>query len=366
MDLLDVEPAEAAEAVVRRPQRLGVGRELGHHLERGVEPRAHGVGQLGERLGSAVVDREVLGQVLVDLPQRLAQAGRLGGEVTAGLVGVQVGLDEQVAGAGQRQVPAVAGGAQELLEHRELHGRAGLLLGLGIGLPVDPVQPAVERCDVVGPGVGQHLVHPDVRVHPGRDLAEHLHQAVLAERDRGVRLLTGEQRGVRGEVEVVPGQPVEPQPAVVVAEVAARLARRPVERAQPAVHGVAVVEGVVRVHPAVAGLVPPPDEGVVEPGLRVGVEGHRHLVELAAARPVAVDDLDQLDHDAGAGGLLVARNLADPAYRRDLEGAALAAEPPSALQVAHEHVRLDVGDSSVRGHSNIPSSLVSGAVRRNQ
>ena len=57
---------------------------------------------------------------LVHLAQRLAEPGRLAGEVAAGVLGVQLGVREQRADAGQRQVPAVAGGAQELLQHREL------------------------------------------------------------------------------------------------------------------------------------------------------------------------------------------------------------------------------------------------------
>ena len=56
---------------------------------------------------------------------RQAEPVGLAGEVAADLVGVQVGLGEQVADAGQREVPAVAGGAQELLEHRQLYGLVG-------------------------------------------------------------------------------------------------------------------------------------------------------------------------------------------------------------------------------------------------
>ena len=66
---------------------------------------------------------EGLAEHLVDLAHGGAEPVGLAGEVAAHLVGVQVGLGEEVAGAGQGQVPAVAGGAQELLEHRQGAGR---------------------------------------------------------------------------------------------------------------------------------------------------------------------------------------------------------------------------------------------------
>ena len=81
------------------------------------QPSAHHGGRRGtvERLGP-----ELLAEHLVDLAHRDPEAVGLAGEVAADLVGVQVGLREQVAGTGQGQLPAVAGGAQELLQHREL------------------------------------------------------------------------------------------------------------------------------------------------------------------------------------------------------------------------------------------------------
>ena len=71
-------------------------------------------------LGAPRLGGELLGQHVVHLRGGQAEPLGLAGEVAADLVGVQVGLGEQVAHAGQREVPAVAGGAQELLEHREL------------------------------------------------------------------------------------------------------------------------------------------------------------------------------------------------------------------------------------------------------
>ena len=72
-----------------------------------------------------------------------AEPGRLPGEVAAHLVGVQVGLGEEVADAGEGELPAVAGGAEELLEHRELERPPS-----AVDVVLD-LQPAVERRDVL-------------------------------------------------------------------------------------------------------------------------------------------------------------------------------------------------------------------------
>ncbi len=56
------------------------------------------------------------------------------------------------------------------------------------------------------------------------------------------------------------------------------------EAPQPGAHRHAVVQRVVGVHPAVLGVLPPADEGVVEPVLGLGVVDQRHLVELAVVR----------------------------------------------------------------------------------
>ena len=120
MHLLHLDAGDVGDGGEPRAQALGVRRQVGHHVERGVEPGGHRGRQLGLLLGGADVGGEVGGEGLVHLGQRLAQPGGLGGEVAADLVGVEVGLGEQVAHAGQRGVPAVGGGAQELLEHRQL------------------------------------------------------------------------------------------------------------------------------------------------------------------------------------------------------------------------------------------------------
>ena len=158
---------------------------------------------------------ELLAQESVHLADRDPEPVGLAGEVATDLVGVQVGLGEQVAGAGQRELPAVAGGAQELLQHGQLDRRV-----LGVGRR--ELHPAVELGDAAGAAAAECLVDLDVGVHSRRDPPEDLHQRVLAEGQRGVALLAAEQRGVGGEVQVVLAGAVEGEPGV--GDVGARLA----------------------------------------------------------------------------------------------------------------------------------------------
>ena len=199
---------EAVEA--RRPSSktarsaVGVRRELGYDGERGVEPVVIARRARPRRRGRPRLGREVLAQerrAPRAAPRRAGSPRRRSRRRPR--AACRSALGEQVADAGQRQVPAVAGRAQELLEHRELQR-----LRRRRRRVVD-LQPAVERGDVLGPGPGQHLVDRDVGVDARGDLAEHLHQRVLAEGHRGVGLLAGEQRRVRLQVELVAGQPVE-------------------------------------------------------------------------------------------------------------------------------------------------------------
>jgi hypothetical protein len=188
-------------------------------------------------------------------------------------------------------------------------------------------------------------VHRDVGVDAGRHLAEHLQQRVVAEGQRGVGLLPGEQRRVRLGVEVVPGQPVPLERAA---------GGGLVERGQPARHRLAVVRGVVHVHvTAELGLLPPADEGVVETVLALGVEGQRQLVELAGA-VVVVDEGDDVDRRFGGRAGLHPPQAPDVG---DVERPSLAAEPARAL---------DEGLQGVEGsgHGALPSSV--GRANRNQ
>ncbi len=86
-----------------------------------------------------------LAQGGVHLGRGLARAGTpRPGEVAADLVGVQVALGEQVAHAGQRQLPAVGGRAQELLQHRQAARACSPVVGRPTSL-----DPAEQRGDVV-------------------------------------------------------------------------------------------------------------------------------------------------------------------------------------------------------------------------
>ena len=336
VDLLHLDGVELAQPGERLAQPALVGRQVGYDVERGDEPALHRPGQLAQGVGLAPLDREVLGQVGVHLGQRDAEPRGLAGEVAADLVGVQVGLGEQVAHAGQRQVPAVARGAEELLEHRELDGRVGVV--------VDEVEPPVERGDVRRPGLGEDLVDRDVGVDPRGHLAEDLHQRVLAERDRRVGLLAGEERRVGLDVEVVARQPVEH-------EVAAHVGRRrrrdavPGERRQPQGHRLAVVQRVVDVRVPELVVVPLADERVGDPLLRLGVERQRQLVEVGG--PVVVRHLGELDRDAQAVGGV--GQLADAAHARQRPVAPLAAEPAGLADPAGQVVVHDPSTPAVVG-----------------
>ena len=121
----------------------------------------------------------MLGQCRVHRCDRLTQPVRLTGEVAAHLVGVQVALGEQVAGAGRGHVPALGGVGRELGDHAE---RAGLTRPRRLE---EPQQPRHVR--VAGPG--QHPVELDVGIDPRGDAAEHLEDGFLLEHHTGVALL---------------------------------------------------------------------------------------------------------------------------------------------------------------------------------
>ena len=75
-------------------------RQVRHHGDGRGEASAHHLGGVGAVEGLLP---ELVAQHLVHLADRDSEAVRLPGEVAAHLVGVQVGLREQVAGAGERE-----------------------------------------------------------------------------------------------------------------------------------------------------------------------------------------------------------------------------------------------------------------------
>ena len=181
---------------------------------------------------------------------------------------------------------------------------------------------------MVGACAREHLVDRHVGIDPWGDLAEDLHQRVLAEGDRGVRLLSGEQRGVCIGVELVARHPVEGQ--VVSGHLAVGGGGKGLE---PQRHRVPVVERVVGVARA-AVAVDDLDQGMGEPVLWSGVDGERDLVELGLAG--GIRDLGQVDHDRELGRR--SRHGADAAQRAELPLAALAAEPAGAVDVVLQPV----------------------------
>ena len=355
MDALDRSRLDRADGREKGTQVGGVLGQRGYDLDGGVEPRGHGGSQPGVVGHRALSGREVLGQQRVDRADRLTQPLRLAGEVAADLVGEEVGLGEQVAHAGQRELPPVAGGAEELLQHRELQDGAGR-----VRVALDPAQ---QRGDVLRAGPRQHVVDLDVGVGPRRDPAEDLQQGVLPEGHRGVRLLTGERRGRRGRVQSLTGQPLE----------AAEAVRRVGEGAQVRRHRLAVVDGVVGVGPADLGILPPADERMVEPVLRLGVESQRHLVQIHVA--VRVGHLGEVDDDAR----VLVGDDAQPAYAGHPWLPALAAEPAGSLDVLGELSQAVVARRRRWGPGHLLGRAVGaglvrhgagassgGAVRRNQ
>ncbi len=238
-------------------------------------------------------------------------------------------------------------------------------------------------------GERERVVDLDVGIASRRHLAEHLHQAVLAEADRGVALLAGEQRSGRLQVQVVAGHPVEDGGLV---------GSRVRERSQPLGNGVPVGQRVVDerrrgpaagvgggacgVARAAGGVLAGPDERVLQPLLALGVVGQWHLVELLgglAGAGFLVADRHQLDADARVVLAAGRRGVepAEPAYVGDGELAALAAEPACPADElleradggAGEPVGQGVVGAAVSGiaHQDVPPAVSStGRGRRNQ
>jgi hypothetical protein len=260
-------------------------------------------------------------------------------EVATHLVGVEVGLGEEVAHAGERDLPAVARRAEELLEHRQVQ-----VLGL---------DPAVEVGDVGRARLGEDPVGGDVGVLARRDLAEDLEHRVLAVEHRRVRLLAAEHRAVGVGHQVVVAEAHEPERPV-----AARLQERPEEPG----HRRPVVQRVVGVPPAVLGLLPPADEGVVEPSLRVGVERERQLVELLL--PVVVAQGHEVHDDDRLVRSGRVPDGPEASYVGHLEPATLAAEPPGVGDELPQVPRPAPGLSHLRSPADRSSRGRSGGTSR--
>ena len=243
----------------------------------------------GDLLGVEHRGGQRLAQGGVHLGRHAAQPLGLAGEVGADVGRMQVGLDEQVAHAGLRGLPALGAADEELLQERQHTGVA--------------VRPAERRRDVLAADLLQRQVHLDVRVHPGRDLAVDLERHRVAVRERGVGLLAGQHqaRAVQHDrrTRAVEGDAVD----------GGLLGHEP--RPQPG--HLAVVQGVV------AG--PGADPRVLQPGDRLGPVLDVHLV----ARDVAADRSGRHEQDGDDGVVLQPRELPDLDH---LDLAAATGEPP--------------------------------------
>ena len=183
------QPGDAAEGLA---QRVGVlGSSSGHDRQRDLEPGQHRVGERGQVVGAPRLGGELLGEHVVHLRGGQARAARPRRRSRR--------RPRRRAGRPRR-----TGRARWPARGPSRRWRCAGTAAASRAAParrarVEPVElePAVERGDVVAALLGERLVDHDVGVAARGDLAEHLHQGVLAERHRGVALLAGEQRRVR-------------------------------------------------------------------------------------------------------------------------------------------------------------------------
>ena len=186
-------PAGAASATRSKasPQPVGVRRELGHarRARRRAGRASSRPAPRGRARSYELAVGSACGEVGVDLGGGDAEPVRLGGEVAADLVGVQVALGHQVAHADLRQLPAVGRRPQEVLQHRDVGGHGA----------VGPVQVAStypsRRAMCRPPCAASARVHLDVGVAARLDPAEHLQDRGVAEDQRGVALLGADAPG---------------------------------------------------------------------------------------------------------------------------------------------------------------------------
>ena len=261
VDPLGVQSPERSEPGERRPQHLRVRRELRHHRQRQVEPGAHLVGEVAggqRRRGPAA--RRASGA-----PRRPPRPAGPTRRRSRRRPRRRAGRPRR-RGCGRWPEPGPS-------RRWRCAGTAAASRGAACRRAAVDLDPAVERGDVLAAGPGQRLVDLDVGVLARGHLAEDLHQRVLAEGDRGVRLLAGEQRRVGVGVELVAGQPVEAYAG------RGRPARVPCggEGPETEPHRRAVVDGVVGVHELAVAAVPPADERV-----RRGAAARRRTARAAA------------------------------------------------------------------------------------
>ena len=185
VDALDRQALAGERGVGRSSKRarepLGVGPEHGRLVDGRLEPVAHELRPYGELARVEHLGGERLAQRRVHLGGDHAQALGLAGEVGAAVAGVQVGLDEQVAHAGLRRLPALGG---------RRRGTPGGSASTPSSLSTQPRGAAM--CGQ--PTAVQGEVHLDVGVDPRRHLPVDLQHHRVAVGERGVGLLAGEDQ----------------------------------------------------------------------------------------------------------------------------------------------------------------------------
>jgi hypothetical protein len=172
---------------------LGRVRAQRGHLGAGaIQLAGHLPGHIGVRLGRELGDAERGGQVGVHLRGGRAQPERLTREITAGLIrpdrplSLHAVAGVQVAQAGGRQRPAIAGPGQVPRQDREQHRLVA----------VPGLDPPERLGHVRRAAPGQRAVHLEVRVLAGEEPAQHLQDGRLAEDQARVALLAGQHEAV--------------------------------------------------------------------------------------------------------------------------------------------------------------------------
>ena len=232
---------------------------------------------------------------------RLAEPVGLTREVATHLVGVQVALGEQVAGARGRHVPALGGVRGEFGDHPE---RVRLAAERRLVRPEQPRDVWVAR-------PRQHPVQLDVRVDARRDAAEHLEDGLFLEDDAGVALFGARnpRGGVGGQLDA--GLLAEAH----IADCCRRIdQRQKVFRVGRVVER--VVSGPVTVHPDRR------DIGVLLDG--AGIPPHDHLIAVRGS--VGVGGVEQHEVE-----VLAQRHRHRGLHRRTAHGCGLRTNAASAI-----------------------------------
>src|SRR5690606_8867611 len=135
--------------------------------------------------------------------------GAPGRERVPPLAGGREGLGEPVADAGERELPPVGRGAQELREQRQRDGLVTAAAhGSGAGLQLDP---SVHGGDVGAALAGEREVDLQVGGDAGGQPPEQLADVAVAVDERGVALLGADGRRLQVRADAGDGRAVELQ-----------------------------------------------------------------------------------------------------------------------------------------------------------